>query len=672
MPASPRGFLSDGTAADVVMMACTAGHVDHGKTSLVKLLTGCMTDRLKEEIERGMSIELGFAPCFLGDGVCLGIVDVPGHERFVKNMVAGVSGIDMCIMVIAADDGIMPQTVEHFEIMDLLGVREGIVALTKIDRVAPEQVACRTDEIRAFFKGTFLENAAVCPVSSETLEGYDTFYETLVTKAATLKRKARTGVFRMPVERVFSQAGYGMVTSGIPVTGSVAVGDKVEVIPGGATGRIRGIQCFMRDAQQGGAGQCLALNIPDLNPQPERGQVLCAPGYLKPARFLHTQLHAVSRMERPLKNAEEIKLHTGTLEANGKVYLLETPTLDSGGTTWATIALDEPAAVAPGDRLIVRRPSPARTVAGGILASLTFGSNRPRKADLLKHLVDLAGAMEGMAPDSEGGRLRLMEWALGIREQPVASEQELMHENLLTPAAVQDILRRMTDEGKFLALEGHHYVSAERYRQLYAPIRDHVLKSSASGTVFFLSMADLPGAANMALPLWHRIASDLAGEGLATVNGNRLELAKSADNLPEDDRLMLARVRELYDRTGFMSPRPDEVPGILGSDPGKVARAMQLLYQRQELVRLNPSVTLGRRHLRLAQNMAINTIRQKGSVDAAAFKQILGTSRKYAIAILEFFDQQRLTVRSGDLRRLALGYEKHLTPSEKESRPTSG
>jgi selenocysteine-specific elongation factor len=660
MDHTPPGLLTPETPAEVVMMACTAGHVDHGKTSLVKLLTGCMTDRLKEEIERGMSIELGFAPCFLGGGLCLGIVDVPGHERFVRNMVAGVSGIDMCIMVIAADDGIMPQTVEHFEIMDLLGVHEGVIALTKTDRVPAGQVGQRVTEVREFFSGTFLAGAPICPVSSETLEGYDRFYETLAAKAAALRRKARSGVFRMPVERVFSQTGFGMVVSGIPVAGRVSVGDRVEAVPGGASGRVRGIQCFMRDAVEGGAGQCLALNIPDLDPAPARGQVLCAPDYLKPARFLHVRLRAVSRMDRPLKNAEEIKIHTGTLEANGKVYLIENPTLGARQAGWATVAVEEPVAAAAGDRLILRRPSPPMTVAGGMIVSLTHGPNRPRKADLLAHLNRLGAAVENTPPDTDEWRMGLMECGLDTRESPVASREELMRENLLTTETAAALLETLEKNGKILSLEGGNFISTARYRSIHGAIHERVVEATQSGIVFCLTMADIPAARDIPAPLWRRIAADLAGEGLAEAHGNRLDLTGAAQHLPAADRELMTRTAELYERTGFASPRPDEVAGMLGADPVQVERVFDLLFRKRDLVKVAPAVVLSARHMRLAQNMVVNTIRRKGSLDSADFKQMIGTSRKYAIAILDLMDSRRITIRKDNVRTLSADHEKHL------------
>lgn len=367
------------------MMVCTAGHVDHGKTQLVKMLTGCQTDRLRDELERGLTIELGFAPCFLGNGLCVGIVDVPGHEKFVRNMVAGVSGIEMAILVVAADDGIMPQTVEHVQIMELLGVRDGIVVLTKTDLVSAETVEQRTHEVREFLTGTFLESAPVCPVSSETFVGYPEFYALLVSRISHHRLRRDTRVFRMPVERTFTRPGFGLVVTGIPVTGSIRIGDQVEVVPGQLRGHVRGLQTFLHDANEGEAGQCLALNVPEYaKTPPTRGQVLCLPGYLRPASFFHVRLQAVPGLDRPLRNAEQVKFHAGTAEEPAKLYLLEETELPPGQSMLGTVAVANPVAAAVTDRFIIRRMSPQLTVAGGgnpgglILRPTPEEARRPR------------------------------------------------------------------------------------------------------------------------------------------------------------------------------------------------------------------------------------------------------------------------------------------------------
>ena len=387
MKQCPPGQLRADVNPDVIMMICTAGHVDHGKTQLVKLLTGCNTDVLKTEQERGLTIELGFAPCFLGNNLAVGIVDVPGHEKFVKNMVAGVSGIAMTVLVIAADDGVMPQTVEHLQIMQLMGVRHGMVALTKTDLVPEETVNQRVEEIRAFLEGTFLEGADICPVSSETFDGYSEFYDVLVGRIRGIVKQRQVGVFRMPIERVFSQRGFGSIVTGIPVGGTVRLGDQLELVPGGMKGKVRGIQCFLRDASEGSYGQCLALNIPDFSKQPPvRGQTLGQPGYMRPARIFHVRVNTIQKLEPPLRNAEEIKFHTGTAEEHGKIYLLEEKTFEGGGSGLATVLVANAVSAAVNDRFIVRRPSPAATVGGGDILAVSYTEHRPKRKVILEKL----------------------------------------------------------------------------------------------------------------------------------------------------------------------------------------------------------------------------------------------------------------------------------------------
>jgi len=372
MTHKPPGLLRARMDADLQMMICTAGHVDHGKTRLVKLLTGCSTDRLKEEQERGLTIELGFAPCVLAGEVCVGIVDVPGHEKFVRNMVAGVSGIDMAVLVVAADDGVMPQTVEHLQIMELVGVRHGMVALTKTDLVAAERVEDVARQVRELLAGTFMAGARVCPVSSETLDGFLELYDGLVEEVRGLSRRRSAHVFRMPILNTFSSEGFGSVVTGIPVDGTIANGQRVELVPGGEVGSVRGIQRFLRDASAGGFGQCLAVNVPDFGKiRPRRGQVLCLPGHLRAAQVFELRVKVVAGIERPLRNAEEVVFHTGTSEERGKLYLLEEKTLGPGAIGLASIVLSKPVPAVAHDRYIVRRSSPARTIARGSLTWVT-------------------------------------------------------------------------------------------------------------------------------------------------------------------------------------------------------------------------------------------------------------------------------------------------------------
>jgi selenocysteine-specific elongation factor len=649
-----------GENPDVVMMICTAGHVDHGKTRLVRLLTGCNTDRLKEEQERGMTIELGFAPCVLGGNLCVGIVDVPGHERFVRNMVAGVSGIDMAVLVVAADDGVMPQTIEHMQIMELLGVRRGIAALTKIDLVAGDLVPQRVEEVRRFLEGTFMSSAPICPVSSETGDGIFEFYDVLVNEIEHLAKAQRPGVFRMPVERSFAQKGFGVVVTGVPVSGAVHVGDLVELVPGHVPGRVRGIQRFLRDAAEGGYGQCLALNVPDFGKRvPDRGQVLCRPGYLQAGRCFHVLVKTVSDLDPPLRNAEQIKFHTGTAEQLGTVYLLKDKTLGKSQAAPATIVVSNPVAAAAHDRFIVRRPSPAATVCGGEILFVTQEAQRPRKKDILGRINEYAALLENVdrsGPEFLEKRLR---YYLGVEKAFGATTDTMSKATLHATEDVQKCLDGLAVCGVVLALDGGYYILNERYAGLLAQVKGHI-QQARDNAVLSLTVADLQKAYDLPAALWRRIKTDLETEGLASVKGDRLLLQGGVESLPETDRRLMEQILDLYQKTGFQSPRPDEVAGTLQSPADRTDRLFEFLCQNGRLVRVNKNVVFTADCLRQAQSLVVQTIREKGLLDSADFKYHIGSTRKYALAILDYLDARKVTVRVGNDRKLAANYEKNL------------
>lgn len=296
----------------------TAGHIDHGKTALVKCLTGCDTDRLKEEKERGMSIELGYAPCTIAD-LEVGIVDVPGHERFVKTMVAGASGIDAVMLVVAADDGIMPQTREHMEILTLLGIEHGLVALTKIDRVDADHLELVRSDLKHFLRGTFLEDAPILPVSNVTGQGYDALIETLAAMVAKIRPKRLDGVFRLPLERAFSVKGHGTVVAGIPISGSARIGDEVVLLPQGEAGRVRRIEVYGRTSEAVKAGQCAAINVGHWEHTTiGRGDTVTLPGYFTPAEWYVCQLRLLPREKLLLKNGRGDQVPHGHVGAAGE------------------------------------------------------------------------------------------------------------------------------------------------------------------------------------------------------------------------------------------------------------------------------------------------------------------------------------------------------------------
>ena len=371
----------------------TAGHIDHGKTALVKLLTGCETDRLKIEKERGMSIELGFAPCVISD-IEVGIVDVPGHENFVKTMVAGATGIDGCILVVAADDGVMPQTREHMDILTLLGVGHGIVALTKVDVVPPERAQTAAQEIRSFLAGTFLQDAPILPISNITGQGFEEFYEALKTLVAAITPKTAQGIFRLPVERAFSAKGYGTIVAGIPACGSVEIGDELVLLPQQMKGRLRSVQVYGRDSSRAMAGQCAALNIPQWDHKAvERGNVITISDYFAPHQWYLCELKLLDQEKADLKNAAQVKFHTGTSETPASVYLFQEGGLKPGRQCLIQVFLDHPIIAGPRDHFIIRSLSPTRTLGGGIVIEAIEKRLKRTNPDIVKEIVERAKAV---------------------------------------------------------------------------------------------------------------------------------------------------------------------------------------------------------------------------------------------------------------------------------------
>lgn len=657
----PPGFLRQNEQADLVMMVCTAGHVDHGKTALVRALTGCRTDRLKTEQERGLTIELGFAPCFLKRDVFIGIVDVPGHEKFVKNMVTGVSGIGMAILVVAADDGVMPQTVEHCQIMELLGLERGIVALTKTDLVAPERVQEVTAELTRFLKGSFLEGADICPLSARTHDGVDDFFEKLVTQVKQIRQRRSAGVFRMPVLKTFTSEGYGSVVTGIPIEGGVKVGTPVELVPGGQRGKVRGIQRFLRDADAGGFGQCLALNIPEFSKRPPvRGQVLGKPGYIKACLAFHLNLKTVATLSRPLKNAEQVIFHTGTEEVQGKLYLLEEKNLPGGARGIATIMLSRPVAAAVGDKCLIRRLSPVITAAGGDIAGMSEKLNRPRKKRTTQEVNDFLQFFQGVSFDSDEGLARRVAYCLSKDCPYGAAVSVLSRGTLLNMDAVKEILAALVKEGAVLALGTDLFIHQESYQKFLAAVREKLKGILAEGDALTLPLNQFREGWDAEPALWERIEKDLASEGLMARRGDKIVLESAMSDLQGEDKALADRILAIYEETGFASPRPAELAAQLKCPDKTVDRLLDYLTSREVLFRLSKNVVIAKQHLKTAQDRVLSEIREKGALNSADFKYHIDSSRKYALAILDFLDARNITVRIGNDRKLAPHYQRNL------------
>ena len=623
----------------------TAGHIDHGKTALIKCLTGCDTDRLKEEKERGMSIDLGFAPCTVSD-LEVGIVDVPGHENFIKTMVAGASGIDGVIFVIAADDGIMPQTREHFDILTLLGVKHGIVALTKVDCVGPERVEKVTAEIKEFLAGTFLENAPICPVSSITGQGLDIFYESLKELVNSIEPKKTDGVFRLPVERVFSVKGYGTVVSGIPVSGTAKIGDEVTLFPSDIKGRIKAIQVYKRQSNTAMVGQCAAINVPQWDYKTiRRGCCVTLGEYFSPQQWFLCTLRILPHMKSPLKNGANIKFHTGTSEIVASVFLLQGNNISAGEEAIVQVRLNESIVAGPGDHFILRNLSPVQTLGGGMIIEAIPKKIKRNNPDVLH---DVQSRAKVVLTGSD-----FVEYAIRTAEAFAANRKELAVRTKIMPELLDGILRELIDRDKVVDLGSklfaHHETLGKIQKRLLDIVYDyHKQKPESPG----LTVEQLFETSGLRKDVFDGLLKLLLTENKLNEKKNRIALPEHRESFSDDEQKLIRNVESLFTERLFNPPDLQEVIEHTKASQDKVQKIFKILIEQQRLVRVDKDLFFHRDAVEQARETLVTYIQEKGGLESVRFKYLLDTSRKFAIPLLDYFDRIGLTRRSGYTRYL--------------------
>ncbi|MBI4585956.1 MAG: selenocysteine-specific translation elongation factor [Planctomycetes bacterium] len=646
---SPRDPQPGGGFAKIYnVIVGTAGHIDHGKTTLVEKLTGINPDRLPEEKERGMTIDLGFSRYQLQSGQKIGIIDVPGHERFVKNMVAGATGIDLVLLVVAADDGVMPQTREHLEIMKLLGIQHGIIVVTKIDMVSPELRELATEDILAAVKGTFLEKAPLVPVSSVTGEGLDRLKAVLQQEVLLVKTRSTTGVFRMPVQRVFSSKGFGTVLTGVPMSGKAVVGDTLEVLPLGKKGRVRGVQAYQSAAEMAQAGQSSAINLTDLDyKEVHRGMVLAAPGYFQSSTLVEARFSYLPSIERPLRHLREIRFHCGTAEILGRIYLLEGKELRPGQSTFVQLRLQEPVVAAPGDRFVLRLHSPMVTIGGGEVIDLSRFRLKQGKAHIIEKLESKAEAVRSPK--------QLLLHAVQDRGYEAVLELEAARDSGLPAAEAQKVLQELIEEGAILtASRSGLYFSSIRFEEAKAKARE-VAVSFFQKKPKRLLMEKV--ALRQAVPSHEVFFQDLLAalekEGrLKTVRGEYLQWTFHAPQLTDREKGFREQVLKAIREQAFSPPRVEEVAAQLGVDSRTAGTVGELLLEEGELVKASEEAVFHREAIEEARRRLREHLEKAGTMTASEAKNLLGSSRKYIIPLLEMLDQEGFTIRRGDVREL--------------------
>lgn len=615
----------------------TAGHVDHGKSTLVHALTGIHPDRLKEERARAMTIDLGFAWFDLPNGEPVGVVDVPGHRDFIENMLAGVGGIDAVLFVIAADEGVMPQTREHLAILDLLGVTAGVVALTKTDRVEADWLALVQDDVAGFLAGhEALARAPIIPVSARTGHGLPELRLALQSALAAVPRRPNLGRPRLPIDRSFSLTGFGAVVTGTLLDGPLKVGDPVTVQPGGLTARVRGLQTHKTQRQHVEPGARVAVNLAGVEVADlRRGQVLTAPGALTPSRLFDVQLRHLPDDPLALRHNAEVKFFTGASETTARLRLLEADDLSPGATAWAQVVCAQPLAALPGDRFILRRPSPPATIGGGQIVAVPARLHRRRRPETL---AALEHARRGSPVDNLVRSLT----PLGV--QPLAEVARQFPAEVLNSARAAGQWLEV-DASLGLTAPAWHAWSAAVLAGLEAYHRAHPLKLWAARD----SLKNLPGlpwTASLTPKAFNALLQRLASQGDVVVQGTGVRLAGHAITFTPAERAQLEALLADFRAEPYATPSYKQCAERVGEAVLNAALETGLLVAVSPEVLFLPE-TYAAMRARIAEYIAAH-----GHITVAEARDLFGTSRKYNLALLEHLDQAGITRRVGDARTL--------------------
>lgn len=624
----------------------TAGHIDHGKTSLVKALTGTDTDRLKEEKERGITIELGFAELTL-DNVHAGIVDVPGHERFVKNMLAGVGGIDLVMLIIAADEGIMPQTREHLSICRLLGVKTGIIVLTKTDLVDPEWIDLVADDIQDFAKDTFLEGKPIVSVSAHTGDGLEKLKNSLSEIANAMPAKSETGIFRIPIDRVFTMRGFGVVITGTLFSGSVSVGEQVEIYPKDLHARVRGLQVHGESVEKSTAGLRTAVNLQGIErADVQRGDIIGHRRELKSTYMLDVHLEHLADAPRPLKSRNRIRFHAGTAEIMGRISLIGQDVLEPGDSSFAQIRLEEPLVVLPRDRFVIRSYSPVITIGGGEILDIMPRKHRRLRSSSINHLKSLYQA-------DETKRLLILLEDARLNGVELAS---LTGRLTLKPSEIQKIVQELVKHGHvkiidqtyLFAMTTTHFDTAQKNILTYLgeyhaenPLRTGAPREEVRGKAGDLNEKIFAAA------LKHLNESDEIVE-----DGAILRLASHSVEIDEALGKVKTKLESVFNSAKFQPPSIEDAFLQSGGKGNSNQNALQILIDEGLLLRLKDNIIYHQHALTEAENRLREHLSLNSDITAAEFRDLLGITRKHAIPLLEYFDTARITLRVGDKRVL--------------------
>ncbi len=617
----------------------TAGHIDHGKSSLVKALTGIDPDRLKEEKERGITIDLGFAYLNYPDDLTVGIVDVPGHERLVRNMLAGATGIDIVLFVIAADEGIMPQSREHLAICDLLKIKSGLIALNKADLVEEEWLELVKEEIRDFVKGTFLEGAEVIPVSAKTGMNIELLKEKIKEIALRIPPKPSGGVFRLPIDRVFTLKGFGTVVTGTAVSGRIQIDDPLEILPSQKKSKVRGLQSHGKTLKEGLAGQRVAINLQGIEKEEiERGDIVAKPDTFIPTNLLNVKLELLKNSP-PVKNKSLVHLHIWTSEAMARCIFFDREELPPGESAFCQMRLDRPVVTSAEDRFVIRRVSPLDTIGGGIV--LDPYPARKRYPELIN---DLSVLEKGSLEEKLSVKI--------LRSQKGFPKSRLYGWINREISEIERAVISLKGKGVVVEIDGVLYHSRhieDLKKALISNLKDFHNKNPLKPGAL---KEELRSVLQLSLrhPLDHPLFDFIINSPEIIKEGEYLRLKefKTASLDPELKKRLLEEIH----KGAFQPPTKEDLSKLLNINDKKLDDALRLLAQEGLLERINDSLYISKEHLQELLRRLKTFFSTKKELTVSDFRDMLQTTRKYAIPFLEYLDSKKITMRVGDVRKL--------------------
>ncbi|PID78005.1 MAG: selenocysteine-specific translation elongation factor [Deltaproteobacteria bacterium] len=627
----------------------TAGHIDHGKTSLVKALTGTNTDRLKEEQKRGITIELGFASLDLPSGNHLGIVDVPGHEKFVKNMVAGASGIDIVAMIVAADEGIMPQTREHMDICNLLGIKYGLIVVTKSDLVDEELKELVYDEIQEFSQKTFLEKAPVIFASSHTGEGLEELVSQLDILSQKIPPREKSWFYRVPVDRVFSMKGFGTIITGTSMSGEIETGENITVYPEKITARVRGLQTHNRSVEKAWGGMRTAVNLHGISMDMiSRGNIIATKDSLEPSYMIDAFFTYLESNQKPLKNKARIRFHTGTSETMGYIVLLDRDTAEPGETIPVQFRLNSPVCTVKDDAFVARGYSPVLTIGGGFV--LNPLSVKLKRFD--KKIEELFEKLKNGTPGEKIEAIIKNSGFKGSTNKEISictniygkkQEQELNH--ILSS---QKIIRTDKENPRYYHIDIFNDICSDILTQLSIYHEKNPLKQ---GIVKDEIIHLMHGGINEKILL--KAINSLIKNKKAVLEKNILRLEEHKVSLGIDLEKIKTEIADSYIESGLTPPVLKEIEKKFNLDKNTAQDVITLLLKNNTLVKVKTDLFFHNEKIEKLKKNVIKYLEANKQMSAPDFKEITGgISRKYLIPLLEFMDQEKITIRVGDIRKL--------------------